>query len=146
MGLWVTPSHPPSKSAIVPALMADSTYRPRLPAVADVADDPRWAPYLPELAQVEQVRRLVGEADDDTPLTLAEAAAVVGVSHKTMYRRAGEDGSPFYKLTPRGRWQVERKALLEWVERKAAAAAPSPTPRRRRRKGKGGGMKALDDE
>jgi len=110
-----------------------------------VADDPRWQPHLAELAQVEQVRRLVGEADDDAPLTLAQAAEVVGVSTKTMYRRAGEDGSPFYKLTRKGRWQVERAALAEWIEAKAAAAAPSPAPRRRRR-GKGGGMKALDDE
>jgi excisionase family DNA binding protein len=130
---------------MVPGRVADSTHRTHLPAVADVADDPRWRPYLPELAQVEQVRRLVGEADDDTPLTLAQAAEIVGVSRKTMYRRAAEDGSPFYKQHARGRWQVERKALLDWVERKAADAAPSPTPRRRR-KGKGGGMKALDDE
>jgi excisionase family DNA binding protein len=130
---------------MVPARMADSIYRPRLPAVADVADDPRWQPHLSELAQVEQVRRLVGDDTDAAALTLAEAAEVVGVSRKTMYRRAGEDGSPFYKQHERGRWQVERRALLDWVERKAAAAAPSPT-RRRRRRGKGGGMKALDDE
>jgi hypothetical protein len=128
----VTPSNP------------TSTYRIRLPAVADVADDPRWQPYLAELAQAEQVRRLVGE--DDRPLSLAAAAKIVGVSTKTMYRRAGEDGSPFYKLTPMGRWLVEPKALADWVERRAAAAAPSPTPRRRRRKGKGGGLRKLDDE
>ncbi len=122
-----------------------SKYRIRLPAVADVADDPRWQPYLAELAQAEQVRQLVGEGDDK-PLSLAAAAKIVGVSTKKMYRRAGEDGSPFYKLTPKGRWLVEPKALAEWVERKAADAAPSPTPRRRRRKGKGGGLRKLDDE
>ncbi len=126
--------------------MADSTYRTHLPGVADVADDPRWQPFLPELAQVEQVRRLVGEADDDTPLTLAQAADVVGVSHKTMYRRAAAAGSPFYKQHPRGRWQVERKALRDWIEARAIAAAPSPTPPRRRRRGKAAGMKALEDE
>ncbi len=135
------------QSVIVPARVADSTYRTRLPAVADVADDPRWQPYLPELAQVEQVRRLLADdRGDASPLSLAEAAEVVGVSRKTMYRRAAEDDSPFYKQHSRGRWQVERRALLEWVERKAAAAAPSPTPRRRRRRGKAGGMKALADE
>jgi excisionase family DNA binding protein len=133
--------------AILLGRVTDSSFRTQLPAVADVADDPRWQPYLAELAQVEQVRRLVAETDNGAPLTLAQAAEVVGVSRKTMYRRATEDNSPFYKLTERGRWQVERKALLEWVERKAAAAAPSPRSRRRRRsKGKGGGMKALDDE
>jgi hypothetical protein len=134
------------QSVIVPGRVADSIYRTRLPAVADVADDPRWQPYLPELAQVEQVRRFVATDVDESPLTLAQAAGIVGVSTKTMYRRAVEEGSPFYKLTAKGRWQVERKALLDWVERKAAAGAPSPTPRRRRRKGKGGGMKRLDDE
>ena len=130
----------------MPGRVTDSTYRTHLPAVADVADDPRWQPFLPELAQVEQVRRLVAEGKDAPPLTLAQAAEAVGVSRKTMYRRAVEDGSPFYKQHERGRWQVERRALLDWVERKAAAAAPSPTPPRRRRRGKGGGMKALDDE
>jgi hypothetical protein len=134
----MTPSNPTSSPA--------ATFRTQLPAVADVADDPRWQPHLAELAQVEQVRRLVGEGHDDAPLTLSQAARIVGVSTKTMYRRAGEDGSPFYKLTPKGRWQVEPQALADWVERKAAAAAPSPTPLRRRPKGKGGGLRKLDDE
>ena len=93
---------------------------------------------------MEQVRRALADDADDSPLTLSEAAEVVGVSHKTMYRRAAEDGSPFYKLSKGGRWLVKRGKLLEWVEGKAADAAPSP--RQRRRKGKGGGMKALDDE
>lgn len=126
--------------------MTQQTFKAKLPAVADVADDPRWQPFLPELAQVEQVRRLTAEAADDEPLTLAKAARIVGVSDKTMYRRAGEDGSPFYKLTPKGRWLVERAALAEWIEAKTAAVAPSPAPRRRRRKGKGGGLRKLDDE
>jgi excisionase family DNA binding protein len=122
------------------------SYRVNLPAVADVADDPRWQPYLAELAQVEQVERALAADADDEPLTLAEAATVVGVSHKTMYRRAAEDGSPFYKVNGAGRWHVERGALRDWVKGKAAAAAPSPAKRRRRRKGKPGGMSALDDE
>ncbi len=126
--------------------MTPQTFKAKLPAVADVADDPRWTPYLAELAQVEQVRRLTGQGDQDEPLTLSEAARIVGVSSKTMYRRVGEDGSPFYKLTPKGRWLVGRSALAQWIEAKAAAAVPSPAPRRRRRKGKGGGLRKLDDE
>jgi hypothetical protein len=125
--------------------MPPRTFKAKLPAVADVAEDPRWQPHLAELAQVEHVRRLTDQGTDDEPLTLAQAAGIVGVSTKTMYRRAGEDGSPFYKLTPNGRWQVERKALAKWIEAKTAAVAPSPS-RRRRRKGKGGGLRKLDDE
>jgi excisionase family DNA binding protein len=128
----------------VPGCVTPSSFRANLPTVADVADDPRWQPYLAELAQVEQVERALAADADGTPLTLAQAAELVGVSSKTMYRRASEDGSPFYKVNGRGRWLVERAALLEWVKRKAAAAAPSP--RRRRRRVKSGGMKALDDE
>lgn len=124
--------------------MTPSSFKVNLPAAADVACDPRWQPYLAELAQVEQVERLLADDADDAPLSLAEAAELVGVSQKTMYRRAGEDGSPFYKVNDRGRWLVERAALVEWVKGKAAAAAPAP--RRRRRRVKGGGMKALDDE
>ena len=111
----------------------DGIFRVELPRVEDVADDPRWRPYLDQLAAAELVRERLdgrggGKEADDAPLTLAQAANVVGLSRKTLYRIAPDPATPFYKL--RSRWMVERPALLEWVERSKAAAEPTPRPAR----------------
>ena len=101
-----------------------ATFRPRATA-------PPWA---------------AGDADpaaaiDPPLLSLADAAEIVPLSQKALYRIAQSDTGPFRKVG--NRWMVYADDLHEWVRShptgKASSAAPSRRPRSRRR---GAGMRA----
>lgn len=64
-------------------------------------------------------------------LTLVEAAAVVPLSAKTLYRVAQRGEGPFHKVE--GRWMVYENELHEWVRSHHARTAERPPHRRRRR-------------
>lgn len=76
----------------------------------------------------------------DRVLTLAEAAAVVPLSAKTLYRVAQRGEGPFRKVE--GRWLVYETELHDWVRsHRGQPAARRPAKRSRSRR-RGGSMRS----
>jgi hypothetical protein len=70
-------------------------------------------------------------------LTLADAAEVVPLSKKTLYRVAARGDGPFRKRE--GKWLTTEEDLIEWVrtgDRGRPDPQPDPMPRTRVRSGK----------
>lgn len=70
-------------------------------------------------------------------LTLADAAEIVPLSKRTLYRVATRGDGPFRKRE--GRWLTTEADLIEWVrsgERGDFYASPDPMPRTRVRHGR----------
>jgi hypothetical protein len=81
-------------------------------------------------------------ADESRLLTVADAAAVVPLSAKQLYRVAASEGGPFRKVE--NRWMVYEADLHRWVREHPNGAESSPAADagdsladrvRRRRKG-----------
>jgi excisionase family DNA binding protein len=81
-----------------------------------------------------------GPAPPRTLLSLAEAASVVPLSEKTLYRVAQEGRGPFLKVE--GRWIVYEDELHEWVQSHRPDGAGASTSVRRPRRRRGSGMRA----
>ena len=54
-------------------------------------------------------------AEGPLALTVSEAAEVVGVSRRTMYRAIEAGEVPTVQLVPGGRLYIARRALDEWL-------------------------------
>ena len=54
-------------------------------------------------------------------LTVSEAAALVGVSRRTMYRAIEAGEVPTVQLVPGGRLYIARRALEVWLSPKSAS-------------------------
>jgi hypothetical protein len=70
-------------------------------------------------------------------LTLADAAEIVPLSRRTLYRVATRGDGPFRKRE--GRWLTTEADLIEWVrsgEKGGIDAQPDPMPRTRVRSGR----------
>lgn len=119
-----TTPHRQSISALLDAALDDSaTFWTKAAA-------PPWAANEAPTPQSE--RRL---------LSLADAAEVVPLSQKTLYRVAQSGRGPFRKVE--GRWMVYADDLHEWVRSHPAGQAlgASPLVRKRPRR-RGAGMRA----
>lgn len=119
-----TAPHRQSISALLDAASADAaTFRCKAAA-------PPWA--VAEVPAPQPERRV---------LSLADAAEVVPLSQKTLYRVAQSGQGPFRKVE--GRWLVYANDLHEWVRSHPTgqASGASPLARKRPRR-RGAGMRA----
>ncbi len=120
--------HSQSITALLDAAAADAaTFRPKVTA-------PPWAAI--EAAQMPAIESRL--------LTVAEAAEVVPLSTKQLYRVAERADSPFRKVE--GRWMAYANELHRWIREHPTGSKPAESPaadgdslaarvRRRRREG-----------
>jgi excisionase family DNA binding protein len=59
-------------------------------------------------------------ADGPLALTVSEAATLVGVSRRTMYRAIEAGEIPTVQLVPGGRLYIARRALEDWLSPESA--------------------------
>jgi excisionase family DNA binding protein len=59
-------------------------------------------------------------ADGPLALTVSEAAELVGVSRRTMYRSIEAGEVPTVQLVPGGRLYIARRTLEAWLNRESA--------------------------
>lgn len=65
-------------------------------------------------------------------LTLSEVAEYLKVAERTIYRLAGAQKLPAFKVG--GAWRFSRAEIDEWIKRQTKAAGGSHKPRGTRRK------------
>lgn len=143
-GANLEPIHPPSTTGskiCVREMPATTPHRQSISALLDAASAdaatfrcnaaaPPWA--VTEVPTPQPERRV---------LSLADAAEVVPLSQKTLYRVAQSGRGPFRKVE--GRWMVYDDDLHEWVRSHPTgqASGASPLARKRPRR-RGSGMRA----